>query len=357
MGAGRRLRLLIVDDSVVVRRLIREALRDHPDVEIVGEAGDPYAAREQILNLQPDVLTLDIEMPRMDGLTFLRKLMAHHPLPVIIISSLTQSGSAASIEALRLGAVDVIGKPSSPAEIQALGERCRRALASLSLAPRLNLAPVPLGQPAAPAAVPTPGQRAEGLLLIGASTGGPAAIETLLMRLPVDTPPTLIVQHMPATFTAAFAERLNRMVPMRVVEAKGDEIAARGTAYLAPGGKHLLVEKLGLQLRTRLSEAPQVHHQRPAVDLLFAAAAELRGVPMVAVLLTGMGADGADGMVALRKAGAETIAQDERSCVVFGMPKEAIARGGAAQVASLLEMPAAIFSGFERLVERPKLGG
>lgn len=354
MISGRRLRLLIVDDSAIVRRLIRDAVRDQAEVEVVGEAGDPYEAREQILKVKPDVLTLDIEMPRMDGLTFLGKLMAHHRLPVIIISSLTQAGSAASIEALRLGAVQVLAKPSNPREIQQLREEIREALAQLRVAPSLNLAPP---RPAAPPAPLPSAKSADGLLLIGASTGGPAAIESLLLQLPADTPPTFIVQHMPATFTAAFAERLNRLVPMRVIEAKGEETAERGTAYLAPGGKHLLVEKFGLRLRTRLSDEPQLHHQRPAVDRLFASAARLTGLPMVAVLLTGMGADGADGMLALRKAGAETIAQDEHSSVVFGMPKEAIARGGAGEIAALPEIPGRIFTCFERLAKAPVLKG
>lgn len=200
------------------------------------------------------------------------------------------------------------------------------------------------------------GRRANGLLLIGASTGGPQAIEAVLTRLPADVPPTLIVQHMPANFTNAFAGRLNTVCPMRVVEAQGGETLERGTAYVAPGDFHLVVERAGVQLRTAVKQGPPVHHQRPAVDVLFHSAARLQGVPMVAVVLTGMGADGADGLLALRQAGAETIAEDEHSCVVFGMPKEAIARGGAAHVTTLLRMPHQIYECFETVGRLRKTG-
>lgn len=347
-----RTRVLIVDDSAIVRKLLGDALRNEPDIEVVGGAADPYSARELILRHSPDLLTLDIEMPRMDGLTFLRKLMEHHPLPVIIISSLTQAGSAASIEALQSGAIDVIAKPGGPREVGQIGERLRRRIRSLRAEPAVNLTrALRHGAASAPPAR-VQGRKAYGLLVIGASTGGPPAIEALLTRLPADVPPTVIVQHMPPMFTAAFAQRLNGVTPMRVVESSGGEIVERGVVYLAPGDRHLVVERDGVQLRTSLREGPQVHYQRPAVDVLFQSIAELRGIPVVGVLLTGMGADGADGMVALRRAGAETIAEDERSCVVFGMPREAIARGGACHVASLLQMPSLIFECFDRLAKR-----
>jgi two-component system chemotaxis response regulator CheB len=316
-------------------------------MEVVGVASDPYMARDLIVQHQPDVLTLDIEMPRMDGLTFLRKLMEHHPLPVIIVSSVTQSGSAASVEALRIGAIDVIPKPGGPYSVGQVADRLKRRIRDLRTGGFHPPKPHPAAPPPSPPAAPA--RRANGLIAIGASTGGTQAIEAVLTRLPADVPPIVIVQHMPATFTGAFAARLDGLCPMRVIEAKGGEILERSTAYVAPGDYHMVVEGFGVQLRTALKQGPAVHHQRPAVDVLFHSLARIRAVPIVALLLTGMGADGADGMVALRHAGAQTIAEDENSCVVFGMPKEAIARGGAVHVATLLRMPSLIFECFERL--------
>jgi len=349
-------RVLIVDDSAVVRKLIGDALRKEPGIDVVGGAADPFIARDLILQQKPDVITLDIEMPRMDGLTFLKKLMAHHPLPVIIVSSVTQSGSAASVEALRAGAIDVIAKPGGPHSVGFVTERIIRAIRDLRSGPaiRLKAAPVTVADPA-----PTPpvtlsaaapgARRSNGLIVIGASTGGTQAIETVLTRMPADTPPILITQHMPASFTRAFAARLDQVCPMRVVEAAHNQTVERATAYIAPGDYHMEVTRFGVQMRTVLSQGPPVHYQRPAVDVMFASAARLSGIPIVAMLLTGMGADGADGMVALRRAGAETIAEDEQSCVVFGMPKEAIARGGAAHVSTLLAMPRLVFECLDRL--------
>jgi two-component system chemotaxis response regulator CheB len=349
---GRKTKVLVVDDSAIVRKLIADALRKEPDIEVIGGAADPFMARDLILRFEPDVLTLDIEMPRMDGLTFLRKLMEHRPLPVIIVSSVTQRGSAASIDALRAGAIDVIAKPGGPHEVaQVVGKIVARIR---GLGQGFTLRPA-----AATERVKTPptppiagGRRVNGLLAIGASTGGTQAIESVLTRLPADSPPICIVQHMPPNFTRAFAERLNGVCPMRVVEAKGDELLERGVAYIAPGDYHLVVERVGVQLRTRLNQGPPVCHQRPAVDVMFNSIARLQGIPVVAALLTGMGSDGADGMVALRQAGAETIAEDERSCIVFGMPKEAIERGGAGHVATLLRLPHLIFECFDRLASK-----
>lgn len=341
------LKVLIVDDSAIVRKMIGDALRAEPGVEVVGGAADPFVARDMILLHKPDVLTLDIEMPRMDGLTFLKKLMAHQPMPVIIVSSVTKSGSEASVDALRAGAIDVIAKPGGPTSVGMVTERLRERIRGLRHS-RPRLVRTAAAAPVESLASAT-FRRANGLLVIGASTGGPQAIEAVLTRLPADVPPTLIVQHMPATFTGAFASRLNSVCPMRVVEAKGGERLQRGTVYIAPGDYHLLVQRHGVELTTVLKQGPQVHHQRPAVDVLFHSAAQLQGVPTVGVLLTGMGADGADGLVTLRGKGAVTIAEDEHSCIVFGMPKEAIARGGASRVATLLQMPKAIFESFERL--------
>jgi two-component system chemotaxis response regulator CheB len=338
-GPLRKVRVLVVDDSAIVRKMLSDMLSGEPDIEVVGVASDPFIARDLILRHKPDVLTLDIEMPRMDGLTFLQRLMEHHPMPVIIVSSVTPSGSDISIRALAAGAVDVIAKPGGPYSVGQVADRLKRRIRGLKTGrPVRFLAPLQAGHPALSLAKTTVLSKANGLILIGASTGGTQAIEALLSRLPADTPPILIVQHMPAQFTKAFARRLDSICPMSVVEA-GSELLRRGVAYIAPGDFHMVVEARGIELRTIIGTGPAVHYQRPSVDVLFHSAARLRGVPTVALLLTGMGTDGADGMVALRQAGAVTIAEAEQSCVVFGMPAEAIARGGANHVATLLAMP------------------
>jgi two-component system chemotaxis response regulator CheB len=350
-------RVLIVDDSAIVRKMLADSLRGERDLEVVGTAADPFIARDLILQHEPDVVTLDIEMPRMDGLTFLKRLMEHHPLPVIIVSSLTKSGSQASIEALSCGAIDVIPKPGGPYSVGEVAERLKQRIRSVRLG-QFRFKPSASGGAAAP--VPAPGPtpvtaRLNGLLVIGASTGGTQATEALLTRLPGDCPPILIVQHMPANFTRAYAERLNSICPMHVAEAVDGDRPERGVALVAPGDYHMLLEAFGVQMRVSIRQGPPVHHQRPAVDVLFHSVARLRGVPVVACLLTGMGADGADGMVALKNAGAETIAEDEHSCVVFGMPREAIARGGATHVASLLTMPRVVAESFARLNTRGRV--
>jgi two-component system, chemotaxis family, protein-glutamate methylesterase/glutaminase len=352
---SQRIKVLVVDDSAIVRKLLSDALKVEPDIEVVGGAGDPFVARDMILRFEPDVITLDIEMPRMDGISFLRTLMAHRPMPVIIISSLTQSGSATTIEALRAGAIDVLAKPGSPTSVGELAARLKdRVRAVRGMAPA-GLARAAAAHAAAPAPVSSSPvrfdhpRRRRGIIAIGASTGGPQAIESLLTRMPAETPPIVIAQHMPAGFTKAFAGRLDRVCKIRVVESAGGEVLEPGVAYLAPGGHHLAVDAHGVRLTTRLHDGPQLHHQRPAVDELFNSLARLGGVPIVAALLTGMGADGAEGLLALRKAGAETIAEDEISCIVFGMPREAIARDAAMHVATLLRMPTLIAECFARV--------
>jgi two-component system, chemotaxis family, protein-glutamate methylesterase/glutaminase len=350
----RRIKVLVVDDSAIVRKLLSDALKGEPDIDVVGGAGDPFIARDMILRLEPDVITLDIEMPRMDGISFLRKLMEHRPMPVIIISSLTQSGSAATIDALRAGAIDVFAKPGGPSSFGELAVRLKERVRAVR-----GMAPAGLARAAAVSAAPASAaapasvrfdhpRRRHGVIAIGASTGGPHAIESLLMRMPAESPPIVIAQHMPAGFTKAFAERLDRVCKIRVIESAGGEVLESGVAYVAPGGHHLIVEPHNGRLMTRLHDGPQLHHQRPAVDELFHSLARLHGVPIVAALLTGMGADGADGLLALRNAGAETIAEDEHSCIVFGMPREAIARGAAMHVATLVRMPAMIPECFAR---------
>jgi two-component system, chemotaxis family, protein-glutamate methylesterase/glutaminase len=277
--------------------------------------------------------------------------MSHHPIPAIVVSSLTQAGSTASVEALRIGAIDVIAKPGGPQSVGQVTEKIVQRIRAMRAAPPMKLAP---RTTAAAPAVTRPSAEAvrrigRGLVAIGASTGGTQALETVLTRLPADMPPIVVVQHMPAGFTAAFAARLDSVSALHVIEARGGETLERGTVYVAPGDYHLIVEQEGVRLRTRLGQGPPVHFQRPAVDVLFASVARLKGYDMVGLILTGMGADGADGLVAMRHAGAQTIAEAEESCVVFGMPKEAIARGGAVHVASLLQMPSLIFECFDRL--------
>ena len=345
-------KVLIVDDSAVVRKLLGDALRSDPDIHVVGGAADPFVARDLILQHNPDVLTLDVEMPRMDGLNFLRRIMEHRPMPVIIVSSITQRGSAASVEALRLGAIDAIPKPGGPGSVGQVAEEIRRRIRGLRSGPAVQLKKLVAADPAPPPAVArqarSSARNANALILIGASTGGTQAIEALLTRLPADLPPILIVQHMPPLFTKAFAERLDRTCPMKVIESAGGEQVQSGVVYIAPGDRHMVIERHGVKLVTALRDGPPVHYQRPAVDVLFHSAARLQGVPMVAAILTGMGQDGADGLLALRRIGADTLAEDEQSCVVFGMPKEAIARGAASRVVTLLQMPQAILDCVDR---------
>jgi two-component system, chemotaxis family, protein-glutamate methylesterase/glutaminase len=337
----RRAKVLVVDDSAVVRKLLSDALNRESGIDVVGGAPDPFIARDLILRHEPDVMTLDIEMPRMDGLSFLRRVMEHRPMPVIIVSSITQRGSAASVEALRLGAIDVIAKPEGPGSVGRIAADIARRIRMLDSEPAIRISRADHAvRPAAPVVrVMSPVKPRGGLIVIGASTGGTQAIETLLTRLPAEMPPILIVQHMPAGFTKAFADRLNGVCPMRVIESAGNETLEPGTVYVAPGDRHLVVERAGVRLRTGLRDDAPVHYQRPAVDVLFQSAARLQGVPIAAAILTGMGRDGAEGLLALRRAGAITLAEDEQSCVVFGMPKEAIAVGAACRVATLLDMP------------------
>jgi two-component system chemotaxis response regulator CheB len=346
------IRVLVVDDSAVVRKVLTEELSRYEDIEVVGSAVDPYVAREKIIRLQPDVITLDIEMPRMDGLSFLARLMKHYPLPVIVVSSLAPRSSQAAIQALALGAVDVIAKPGASYSVPDVGRdlvRAIRTAARAQLRPRPE--PAAGGEAAAPAAPPSaPLAPAFGvrmthtILAIGASTGGTKAIEAVLTRLPADSPGTVIVQHMPAGFTASFAARLNERCAMTVREAVDNDAVAPGVALIAPGNYHMLLQRSGTYYHVRIKSGPPVHHQRPAVDVLFQSVAQHAGGNAIGVLLTGMGADGARGLLAMREAGAHTMAEDESTCVVFGMPREAIALGGAVEIAPLHAVPARIMA-------------
>jgi two-component system chemotaxis response regulator CheB len=334
------IRVLVVDDSAVVRKLLTEALGKFDDIEVVGSAIDPYVAREKIVKLRPDVITLDVEMPRMDGLSFLAKLMKHFPLPVVMVSSLTPQGSDAAIRALALGAVEVISKPGGAYSVPDVGRQlvhAIRAAAAARVTPQMTEAPTTTTAPLLAQI-----QTTHKVLAIGASTGGTKAIEQVLTSLPVNAPGTVIVQHMPELFTASFAERLNRLCRMEVREARDGDSVVPGVALLAPGNHHMVLQQSGASHLVRIKDGPPVHHQRPAVDVLFQSVARNVGRNAIGVLLTGMGADGAKGLLAMREAGAHTIAQDEASCVVFGMPKEAIALGAATEVVALPRIADAI---------------
>ncbi|MBI4026137.1 MAG: chemotaxis response regulator protein-glutamate methylesterase [Verrucomicrobia bacterium] len=327
MTDQKRIRVLVVDDSPLVRRVLTDSLNHDPQIEVVGTAANPYVARDQILALEPDVMTLDIEMPRMDGLTFLKILMQHHPLPIIVVSTATQSGSAKALEALHLGAVDVIGKPGNSHSVgetaELLAEKVKAA-ATVNVRKRVPLA----SDSVAPSRLTSaPGYHPRQIILIGASTGGTEAIKNVLTKLPQRLPGICIVQHIPAYFSKAFAERLNALCAMEVREATDGDRVKSGLALIAPGNYHMLLQWHTDHYRVHLKQGPHVWHQRPAVDVLFASAANCASEFAVAALLTGMGVDGADGMQKLKENGARTIAQDEESCVVFGMPRAAIHLG------------------------------
>lgn len=342
-----KIRVLVVDDSALVRKLVTDALKTDPEIEVVGTAADPYAARDQIKALNPDVLTLDLEMPRMDGLTFLRILMEQHPLPVVIMSSLSQRGSDFAFEALRLGACEVLGKPAGSHSFGELGAQLInrvKAAACAKVGKRsvgrgtmvAPTTPAPAGAPVPRAArpvPPTPITRPADprkLILLGASTGGTEALRHILMRLPDGLPPIAIVQHIPPVFSKAFADRLNDQCAFTVREAVDGERLTPGLALIAPGNFHMMLQWSVDHYRVRVANGPQVWHQRPAVDVLFKSAADCGAAPhAVAGILTGMGKDGAEGLLKLRELGAMTFAQDEASSVVYGMPRAAWENGAA----------------------------
>ncbi len=338
----RKIRVLVVDDSAVVRKMITDALSGDPQIEVVGTAVDPYVARDRIVELEPDVLTLDIEMPRMDGLTFLKILQQHRPMPVIIISSLTQAGSAKALEALEYGAVEVLAKPASSYSIGHLGEHLARHVKAAASA-RLTGRRAVLAPPVRRVAAPCSGDwHRRQLVLLGASTGGVEALTQVLTHLPDGLPGIAIVQHIPPFFSRAFAERLNGQCAIEVREAAdGDELLP-GLALVAPGDYHMTVNWTGGGYRVALNQRPPVHHCRPAVDVLFRSAASCPGIRAVSVVLTGMGTDGALGMKDLKAIGARTIAQDEKTCVVYGMPRAAVELGIVDQVLPLSHIAPAI---------------
>ncbi|MBW2605034.1 MAG: chemotaxis response regulator protein-glutamate methylesterase [Deltaproteobacteria bacterium] len=331
------IKVLIVDDSAVVRKVFSDELNRERGIEVIGTAPDPYVARDKIVKLKPDVVTLDIEMPRMDGLTFLKKLMKYYPLPVIIVSSLTQKGGNMAMEALSNGALEVISKPSAAYSVGDMSVQLAdkiRAVAQVNVKTRLqsNTKVDMIDSVSSIEALATTTNK---VIAIGASTGGTEAIKTVLTALPPNSPGIVIVQHMPAQFTTSFAERLDSLSKISVREAKDGDSVVNGQALLAPGNYHMLMKRSGARYYVQVKKGPLVHHQRPAADVLFKSVAQSAGGNAVGIILTGMGADGAAGLLRMKKAGAGTIAQNEKSCVVFGMPKEAVKLGAVDRVVDI----------------------
>jgi two-component system chemotaxis response regulator CheB len=334
-------KVLIVDDSAIVRKILSKQLDAHPSIEVIATAPDPYIARDKIVTLNPDVLILDVEMPRMDGVTFLKKLMKYHPMPVIIFSSLTPQGSKTAVEALASGAVEVLAKPGPSYSV---GDACKQLCQTILAIPKGSF-PKPVSTPAAPAAPAEPAHLLETthkIIAIGASTGGVQALTCVLSSMPADSPGTLVVQHMPAQFTRSFAERLNETCAVQVKEAADGDHIIPGRVLIAPGGYHMVLQRSGASYYVAIKDGPAVCHQKPSVEVLFNSVAKYAGANAVGAILTGMGNDGAKGLLALKEAGAHTIAQDEATCVVFGMPREAIRLNAAEAIIPLEKISAAL---------------
>ncbi len=345
-------KVLIVDDSALIRSVMREIVDSQPDMEVVGVAPDPLVARELIRERNPDVLTLDVEMPKMDGLDFLERLMRLRPMPVVMVSSLTERGSETTLRALELGAVDFVAKPKMAIQsgmreyTDLIADKIRAASRA-----RVQARTRATAAPASPQPLPAlrnPLSSSEKLIIIGASTGGTEAIREFLQQMPSDCPGILIVQHMPEGFTRSFAQRLDSLCRISVKEAEGHERVLPGHAYLAPGHSHLQLAKSGANYVTKLDQGPPVNRHRPSVDVLFDSAAVHAGKNALGVILTGMGKDGAAGMLKMREAGAVNFAQDEASCVVYGMPREAVAAGAVHESAPLAQLPARVLEQLAR---------
>lgn len=339
----KKIKVFIIDDSAIVRQILTEKLSKHPRIEVVGSALDPFTAREKLDRLDVDVITLDIEMPRMDGLTFLKYLIKYRPLPVIVVSSLTNCTNRASMEALELGAVDIVPKPGGPFSIEEVIELLIEKIIIASqvdqeklqvVSQRLSQNQVKEKQTKYLSKIET----TDKLIAVGASTGGPQALEILFKGFEIDFPPTLAVIHMPEKFTASYANRLNELCSVTVKEAENNEKIYPGTVYIAPGNYHMGLKSVGTEKLIKIQTGPKVFNQRPAVDILFDSVAENTGKNTIGLLLTGMGRDGAKGLLKIKNVGGYTIAQDETSSVVFGMPKEAIELGAATKVLPLDKM-------------------
>jgi two-component system chemotaxis response regulator CheB len=351
--SGRRLKVLIVDDSALVRRILTELLSADPEVEVVGAATDAYMARDKIKLLNPDVITLDVEMPKMDGVTFLRNLMRLRPMPVVMVSSLTEHGAEITLDALAIGAVDYLPKPKIDLAAT-LGDYAEELLTKIKAAANARVrrysadvssanAPIPPRYSADAVLPKTPAPRqfrtTDRIIAIGASTGGTEAIREVLTQLPADTPGIVIAQHIPKAFSTPFAKRMNSCCQMTVYEAEDGQQVLPGHVYIAPGDRHLLLVRDGARYVCKLDDGQPVNRHKPSVDVLFRSVAQQAGRNAIGVILTGMGKDGAEGLKEMRDAGSATIAQDEATCVVWGMPREAVALGAAVQVMGLHEIP------------------
>lgn len=351
----KKITVLIIDDSALVRQMLTEILNSTPDIEVVGVAHDPIMARDKIKALNPDVLTLDVEMPKMDGITFLGNLMRLHPMPVVMVSTLTEKGADVTLEALEMGAIDFVSKPKTDLSYT-LNDYAEEITEKVRIASKANVKALDRSKPAdvgerlsADAIIGKKSaarnfRTTDQIIAIGASTGGTEAIKDVLIKMPADSPGTVITQHIPEAFSGPFAARMNSVSAMTVSEARDGEQIVTGHAYIAPGNKHLLVERNGAQYVCRLNDGPAVNRHIPSVDVLFRSVAQNVGTNAIAVLLTGMGNDGAQGMKEIRDTGAQTIAQDEKSSVVWGMPGEAVKLDAACHVLSLTQIPNKILS-------------
>ena len=326
------IKVLIIDDSAMIRKVFENELSKDPDIEVVGTAPDPFVGRDKIVYLKPDVITLDIEMPRMDGLTFLGKLMKHYPMPVVVVSSLAKKGGDVALKAMELGAVEVLSKPGSAYSV---GDMSEQLIEKVKAAAKVKVFKTfeekktltKEGNSSLIASINV--KTTNKIMAIGASTGGTDALREVISRLPANSPPVVVVQHMPQNFTKAFAERLNQICQVEVKEAVDGEYLAIGKVLIAPGNQHMEIRRSGINYYVTLFDGPMMFHQRPAVEILFNSVAKYAGQNAVGAILTGMGKDGAQGLLNMRQAGAATIAQDEKTCIVFGMPKEAIELGAA----------------------------
>ena len=342
----RKIKVLVIDDSALIRSVLQEVINSFPDMEAVGAAAHPLQAREMIKSLNPDVLTLDVEMPQMDGLTFLEKLMRLRPMPVLMISSLTERGSEAALRALELGAVDFLPKPKLGI-VEGIQEYADDIAEKIRVAYGTKIRPRSQEKQSDLAPLPVLGNRistTEKIIAVGSSTGGTEAIKEFLIRMPPDAPGIVITQHMPEAFTKTFANRLDGLCKIKVVESEGNERILPGHAYIAPGHSHLLLKRSGANYMTELSQAAPVGHHRPSVEVLFRSVAQFAGKNAIGVMLTGMGKDGAAAMLEMRQAGAYNLAQDEATCVVFGMPRAAIEAGAVDEVVPIQDMTQRVLS-------------
>ena len=323
------IKVLIIDDSAMIRKVFEQELSKDSEIEVVGTAPDPFVGRDKIVYLKPDVITLDIEMPRMDGLTFLEKLMKHYPLPVVVVSSLAKKGGDVALRAMELGAVEVLSKPGSAYSVGDMSEQLIEKVKAASKVKVFKTAESGTSGTSSTGMASIAVKTTNKIIAIGASTGGTEALREVITKLPENSPPVVIVQHMPQNFTKAFADRLNQISQVEVKEATNGEYLAKGKVLIAPGNQHMEIRRSGINYYVHLFDGPMVFHQRPAVEILFNSVAKYAGQNAVGAILTGMGKDGAQGLLNMRSAGANTVAQDEKTSIVFGMPKEAIELGAA----------------------------